>query len=297
MQNRPPGVLKTRAYYDCNPPSKAHWTYKRFVQKVDPETRQPLKYADDYASFQMNPLDNVDNLSPEYLKTLQSMSARLQRRFYLGEFADATPNQLFREEDIDKWRVLDGKLPDFVRIVVAVDPSGSGDIDNADNDAIGIAVVALGTDGNAYLLEDCTVKAGPATWGSVAVQAYERHDADCIVGEINYGGAMVEATIQTARRESGQRRAPYKAVTATRGKVVRAEPIGALYEQGKVRHVGYFNELEDELAAFSTVGYIGDRSPNRADAVIWALTELFPGVVAGPRNKLKPLVYRTQGIV
>jgi phage terminase large subunit-like protein len=297
VQNRAPGTLKTRAYYDCNPPSKAHWTYKRFVLGVDPETKRPMANATDYAHFQMNPGDNAENLSPEYLKTLQGLSARLQKRFYKGDFADATPNQLFSDEAMDKWRVMDGVVPDMVRIVVAVDPSGSGDIDNADNDAIGIAVVGLGTDGNAYVLEDCTVKAGPATWGSVAVTAYERHEADCIVGETNYGGAMVEATIQTARRDKGQRKAPYKAVTATRGKVVRAEPISALYEQGKVRHVGYFNALEDELAAFSTVGYLGGGSPNRADAVIWALTELFPSVVSGPRQKLGRINYSTKGIV
>jgi phage terminase large subunit-like protein len=91
---------------------------------------------------------------------------------------------------------------------------------------------------------------------------------------------MVRYTIQTAKA-----RIPYKSVTATRGKVVRAEPIAALYEQGKVRHVGYFRELEDELSGFSTVGYVGSNSPNRADALIWALTELFPGVVAGKRDR------------
>jgi phage terminase large subunit-like protein len=104
-------------------------------------------------------------------------------------------------------------------------------------------------------------------------------------------------TIQTARRERGQRKVPYKAVTATRGKVVRAEPIRALYEQGKVRHVGYFPELEDELAAFSTVGYLGSGSPNRADALIWGLTELFPGVVRGPRQEMRPIDYNNSGIV
>lgn len=281
MANREPGVLRMRCYYDCNPPSKAHWIYKRFVQGVDPDTRRPLAKPEQYAHYQINPDDNTANLSAEYLDTLGSMSARMQRRFRRGEFEDATPNQLFKQEDIDKWRVLDGSTPDMVRIVVAVDPSGAGDSNNADNDAIGIVVAGLGTDGNAYVLEDCTVKAGPATWAGVAVSAYERHAADCIVGEINYGGAMVEATIQAAARSSGQRRAPYKAVTATRGKVVRAEPIAALYEQGKVRHVGYFGPLEDELSAFSTAGYVGDDSPNRADALVWALTELFPGVVAG----------------
>lgn len=266
--------LKPRMYYDCNPPSKVHWSYRLFVEKRDPDTKLPLSKPDEYACFQINPHDNAENVSAGYLETLTSLSQRLQRRFLKGEFADATPNALFREEDIDKWRVLDANLPDFVRVVVAVDPSGSGDVDNADNDAIGICVVGLGIDGIAYLLEDCTVKAGPATWGRVAVSAYERHSADVVVGESNYGGAMVQHTIQTARP-----RTPYKAVTATRGKVVRAEPISALYETGKVRHVGDFAELEDELVAFSTVGYMGESSPNRADALIWALTELFPGIV------------------
>lgn len=287
LEGRPVTILKPRMYYDCNPPSKAHWTYKMFVQKVDPESKMPLANPLDYVCMQMNPQDNAENLAGDYLSTLSALSPRLRKRFMDGEFADATPNQLFSEESLEKWRVLDGSVPDFLRVVVAVDPSGSGDVDNADNDAIGIVVAALGTDGNAYVIEDLTVKAGPATWGKVAVDGYERNDADCIVGEVNYGGAMVEATIQTVRREQGQRKVPYKAVSATRGKVVRAEPISALYEQGKVRHVGYFRDLEDELMAFSTVGYTGDRSPNRADALIWALTELFPGVVAQKREVKK----------
>lgn len=283
MEGRAPTTLKPRMFYDCNPPSKAHWSYKMFVQKVDPESKQPLLHQDDYASFQMNPRDNAANLAPGYLDTLDALSPRLRKRFKDGEFADATPNQLFTDEAIEKWRVLDGVLPDFVRVVVAVDPSGSGDIDNADNDAIGIVVAALGTDGNAYLLEDLTVKCGPATWGKIVTDAYDRHDADIVVGEVNYGGAMVQHTIQTARP-----RTPFKMVTATRGKAVRAEPIAALYEIGKVRHAGYFRELEDELAAFSTVGYLGEQSPNRADAAIWAISELFPGIVKKP-SKPKPV--------
>jgi PBSX family phage terminase large subunit len=279
IEGKEPIPLKPRAYYDANPPSKAHWTYKRFVQKIDPDSKQPLMRPEDYAYFKINPEDNKDNVSAGYLDTLKSMSPRLRKRFLDGEFADATPNQLFSDENIELYRVLDGRCPDMVRIVVAVDPSGSGDIDNADNDAIGIVVAGLGIDGNAYLLEDCTVKAGPATWGRIAVEAYYRHDADCIVGEINYGGAMVEHTIRTAPRAEGQRRPAYKTVTATRGKAVRAEPISALYDTGKVRHVGYFSDLEDELSSFSTVGYVGESSPNRADAAIWALTELFPGIV------------------
>jgi hypothetical protein len=291
IEGRPPIPMKLRAYYDENPPLKSHWSYRKFIEKLDPETREPLKNPSDYAAFFMNPLDNVENLSQEYIDQLSALPARMRVRFLEGRFGEATPNQLFPDEYIDKWRVLDGIVPDFVRIVVAVDPSGADDIDNADNDAIGIVVGAIGTDGNAYLLEDNTVKAGPGTWGKVATGAYDRHSADCIVGETNFGGAMVQQTIQVARP-----RTPFKAVTASRGKVQRAEPFSALYEAGKVRHVGRFVELEEELAGFSTSGYTGGKSPNRADAWIWALAELFPAIVKGPAQKVEarmiPVVHR-----
>ena len=278
---REPCKLKTRMYFDCNPPNKLHWTYLLFVKKIDPETKQPLQHPENYVSFKMNPRDNVENLSEGYLEILEGLSARLRKRFLEGEFADANPNALFADETIDKWRVIDGVVPQFIRVVVAVDPSGADDTDNADNDSIGIVVAALGIDGNIYVLEDCTVKAGPAVWGRVVTTAYDRHSADIVVGETNYGGAMVKQVIQTSRP-----RTPFLAVTASRGKAVRAEPFSALYEEGKVRHVGYFRELEDELAAFSTVGYLGDNSPNRADALIWALAALFPAAT-NKTQKLK----------
>lgn len=284
IEGRPDRLMTPRLYYDCNPPSKAHWSYLVFVKKIDPETKLSLSKPTDYSFFQINPQDNAENLSDGYLDTLKSLSARLRKRFLEGEFADATPNQLFSDETIEKWRHDGGEpLPDLVRVVVAVDPSGSGDVDNADNDEIGIIVAGLGTDGNAYLLEDCTVKAGPATWGAIATSAFDRHAADVIVGETNYGGAMVQHVVLTARA-----RTPFKMVTASRGKAVRAEPFSALYEQGKVRHVGgieTFRELEEELTAFSTVGYLGGRSPNRADALIWALAELFPGMIRAKKEK------------
>lgn len=283
IEGQPDTELRLRAYYDCNPPPKNHWTYRQFIEKHDPESREPLKHPEFYASYQINPSDNAENLSPEYLGQLELLPARMRVRFLEGRFADANPNQLFPGEDIDKWRVEDGILPDFVRVVVAVDPSGADDIDNADNDEIGIVSVALGTDGIAYVLEDDTVKAGPGTWGRVATSAFDRLSADCIVGETNFGGAMVQQTIQVARP-----RTPFKKVTASRGKVVRAEPFSALYESGKVRHVGRFVELEDELSGFSTVGYLGSRSPNRADALVWALAELFPAIVSPV--KARPVV-------
>ena len=278
IDGKEPSPLRLRAFYDENPPSKNHWTYRAFIEKADPETRLPLNRPDDYAVFFINPVDNKENLSSEYIQQLEGLPAKMRARFLEGRFADATPNALFPDEYVDRWRVIDGKVPDFVRVVVAVDPSGSDDIDNADNDEIGIMVVALGTDGNAYVLEDVTVKAGPATWGRVATTAFDRHAADCIVGETNYGGAMVQHTIQVSRP-----RTPFRAVTASRGKYVRAEPFSALYEHGKVRHVGRFAQLEEELAGFSSAGYTGGKSPNRADALIWGLAELFPGMIKATR--------------
>lgn len=279
---REPHQLKPRIYFDCNPPNKLHWTYLLFVKKVSPDTKELLRNPEDYACFKMNPKDNAENLADGYLNTLEGLSPRLRKRFLDGEFADANSNALFVDETIEKWRVIDSVVPDFIRIVVAVDPSGSDETDNADNDEIGIVVVALGTDGNCYVLEDCTLKAGPATWGRVVTTAFERHNADIVVGETNYGGAMVKHVIQTSRP-----RTPFMAVTASRGKVVRAEPISALYEEGKVRHVGYFHKMEEEMSGFSTIGYLGDRSPNRADALIWALTALFPGATKKPETQNK----------
>jgi phage terminase large subunit-like protein len=270
-------------YYDCNPPLKSHWTYRIFKEKRDPETKLPLMLPDDYASMQINPRDNAANLSPEYLRELENMTPRMRKRFWEGEFGDTATNALFNSDIIDMWRITNARLPDMVRIAIGVDPSGSDDEDNTGNDAIGIVVVGLGTDGNAYLLEDCTVKAGPGTWGKIVGSAYDRHAADVVVGEINFGGAMVGYVVQTARPRTN-----YKAVTASRGKAVRAEPFSALYEQGKIRHVGYFPELEDEMVEFTTSGYAGAESPNRADALFWALTELFPGMISGRKLESTP---------
>ena len=276
ITGRPPVPLKPRILYDCNPPKKSHWTYKLFVKHVDPSSGKVQSNPEDFVSFKINPKDNECNLSAGYISTLEGLSAALRKRFLLGEFGDDTENGLFDETSIDKWRVVDGdELPEMVRIVIAVDPSGSGDVDNADNDAIGIAACGLGVDGIGYVLADLTVKAGPATWGRIVTDAYDRYEANTVVGETNYGGEMVKFVIQTARP-----RTPYKAVTATRNKQVRAEPVAALYEQGKIRHVGYLTALEDELSNMTTNGYVGTGSPNRADAVVWGFTELFMAIVA-----------------
>lgn len=273
--------LALRMYFDCNPPDKLHWSYLVFVKGLDPLTKSPLVDYNLYAKIQMNPEHNQQNLPSTYIHMLKGQSAALQRRFLFGEFKDANPNALFPEIHLDQWRVDDSSsLPDFVRVVVAVDPSGADDDDNEDNDEIGIYVVALGTDGVAYVLEDCTLKAGPAIWGKAAVSAYRRHEADVIVGEQNFGGAMVKFVIQATDSN-----VKYDIVNASRGKQQRAEPFSPLFADGRVRIVGRHDKMEDELSGFSTHGYTGADSPNRADAMFWALAKLFPGIVGSKKAK------------
>lgn len=284
--------LPLRVYLDANPPTKGHWTYKVFKLKQNPDTREPLAKPEEYACMQLNPGDNQENLPADYVESLAAMPDRMKRRFLFGEFGDDNPNALFSEIAIDKWRKTDTNLPDMVRLVIGVDPSGANDEEAATNDPIGIVTVGLGTDGIAYVMEDNTVKAGPATWGKVATDAYNRHEADVIVGEQNFGGEMVRFVIRAA-----DPKANFKKVTASRGKVQRAEPFSPLFEDGRVRIVGYLPELEEEMLGFSTRGYTGESSPNRADALFWALAELFQAVVK-PRNKVaaKPVArYRTGG--
>lgn len=274
--------LPLKMFYDENPPSKNHWTHRLFIEHRDPDSKQPVS-GSNYACLQMNPEDNLENLPSDYMEELEALPVRARKRFLKGEFADITKNALWTEEIIEKWRSLDSDLPDMSRVVVSVDPSGADDEDNTENDEIGIMVGGLGTDGNGYLLEDLTLKAGPARWGKVATSAYDRHEADRVVGEVNYGGAMVKYVVQTARPNT-----PFKMVRASRGKVVRAEPISALHETGKIRLVGYFPELEEELCGFLTTGYIGEDSPNRADAFIWLMSELFPGMTKHMADDPKP---------
>lgn len=266
--------LPLRFYYDENPPDKGHWTYKVFKLKQDPELKRPLPDPENYSCMQLNPTDNTENLSAEYLATQAALPLRMKKRFLDGEFRDLAPNALFSDENFEKWRVIDQPLPDMLRIVIAVDPSGSDDTDNTDNDEIGIIICGLGVDGNGYVLGDFTCKAGPATWGKVATDAFVNEGADRIVAEDNFGGAMVRHVIHTARP-----RTPYRAVKASRGKIVRAEPISALFESGKIRLVGNYQQLEDELIGFTTHGFMGDHSPNRADAMVWGMTDLFPELI------------------
>lgn len=287
-------TLRLKAYYDFNPPSKRHWTYLRFIKKVNPDTKQPEKDPDNYQFHIINPMDNKENLAPEYLAILDSLPEKARNRFLLGKFADDDDGALWTDELLASTRRLgraEEKIPDFLRVVVAVDPSGCSGEEDLRSDEVGIVVAALGADNHGYLLEDLSGRYKPEQWGDIAASAYHRHKADRIVAERNFGGAMVEAVIRTADAN-----VPFQELTASRGKVVRAEPISALYEQGKIHHIGYFPELEDQLCAMNMSGYQGLKSPDRADAMVWAFSELFPAITRKPRKREK-LKYSSAGIV
>jgi len=213
--------------------------------------------------------DNASNLAPTFLRTIREKYAgtRLGRQELDAEILDDVPGALWTRAQLDALRVK--APPEMRRVVVAIDPSGaSGDEDDAGS-SIGIVVAGLGVDGHGYVLADRTCMLSPAGWGRRAVDAYHEFSANLIVAEKNFGGAMVEHVIRTV-----DKRAPVKLVTASRGKVARAEPIAALYEQNRIKHVGAFADLEDQMVAFKTDGYVGGGSPDRADALVWAMAEL-----------------------
>lgn len=277
----PSRELGLKMYYDFNPPSKRHWTYMNFVEKKDPDSRQPLHDPLDVCFMLMNPEGNKQNLSPEYLKILNDLPERARKRFLLGLFADDSEGSLWNDELLVTCRFLPSEsnpLPRFARVIIGVDPSGCQGDEDFRSDEIGIVVVGLGTDGKAYLIEDLSGRYGPKDWARIVNSAWGRHGADKIVAEVNYGGAMVESTM-TAENPNLN----IGLVHASRGKIVRAEPISTLYEKGLCRHVGYYPEIEEQMCDFNVSGYQGPRSPDRADAVVWAMTELFPGITAAER--------------
>ncbi|MCG7985055.1 MAG: phage terminase large subunit [Candidatus Thiodiazotropha lotti] len=283
--------LRLKAYYDFNPPSKKHWTYMRFIEKRNPETKQPEQNPHNFGFYLINPEDNTENLDPEYLNMLRSLPEKARKRFLLGQFADESEGQLWTEELLATNRRMGDQVPEMLRIVIAVDPSGCSGPEDERSDEVGIAVCGLGIDGHGYLLEDLSGRFGPEQWSTIVNSAFERHKADRVVGEKNFGGAMVEAVLKAKNPDL-----PYKEVNASRGKVLRAEPISTLYEQGKIHHVGYYPEMEDQMCAMTVSGYQGLKSPDRADAGVHGFTELFPMLTQKAEDTIwtPPTVHRRE---
>lgn len=214
-----------------------------------------------WATFHFTSHDNP-TLSREALAEIsQDMTRLAYRQEIEAEDITEAPGALWKQDQIDLSRV--GLLPETLRrVVVGVDPPGG-------RTECGIVVAALGQDGHGYVLADYSLQGTPEAWSSAVINAYEDWQADLIVGEKNYGGDMVEHVIRTAE---GGRNANYKNVSATRGKAIRAEPISAHYEHLRCHHVGEFPSLEAEMTGWEPDGNMP--SPNRLDALVWALTEL-----------------------
>lgn len=219
-------------------------------------------------------LDNQANLAKNTVKQLYDRygGTRLGRQELEGEILGDIPGALWNREDIDNARVAEAP-DDLEKVVVAVDPAASS---NEGSDENGIVVVGFARDkdgyAHGYVLEDASLKGTPEEWAKTAVRMYRKWQADKIIAEKNNGGEMVGSVIKAVDRSL-----PVKLVHATRGKVVRAEPISALYEQGRIHHVGQFDLLEDQMCVFSIDNIRNENtgSPDRVDALVWGLTEIF----------------------
>jgi phage terminase large subunit-like protein len=261
--------LRNRAYYDLNPVGTGHYTYRLFLEHRDPTSRRPLDAPEEYAYLFLNPVDNAPHIDPVFIEALAELPERQRKRFLSGKYLADVENALWTTDLIEKSRVSIDHIPTMQRIVIAVDPSGCRGAEDVQADQIGLVVAGLGSDDDGYIFEDATGHYSPEGWAGIVRNLYYKYGADRVIGETNFGGDMVRAVIHGADPNIA-----YKEVSASRGKAVRAEPISALYERGRVHHVGQFPDLEDEQCNFTSAGYTGMGSPNRADAAVWALSEL-----------------------
>ena len=211
--------------------------------------------------------DNRENLAPTFLNSIVARyeGTELGQQELHALVLDEAEGALWNREVIADHRRQE--VPDLVRVVVAIDPAMTA---KAESNETGIIAAGLGEDGHGYVLEDMSGRFSPDRWARRALDLFERRGGDRVVAEVNNGGDMVKFTLRTVAPN-----VPFKAVTATKGKRTRAEPVSALYEQGKVHHVGMFEALEDQLCTWEPE--TGQVSPDRLDALVWAITELMLG--------------------
>ncbi|MGV1013484.1 MAG: DNA-packaging protein [Methyloceanibacter sp.] len=220
---------------------------------------------------------NAVNLAPSFLEAIvgRYRGTRLGRQELDAEILEDRADTLWPRALIERLRVA-AMVPELGRVVVAVDPPASS---GPHADACGIIVAGLGVDERAYVLADLTrERARPLDWARTVIAAYHRFEADRIVVEVNQGGDLVETVIRQIDAS-----VPVRAVRARRGKWLRAEPVAALYEQGRVAHIGVLPALEDEMSDFGPDGLSGGQSPDRVDALVWALTDLLLRAPRDPR--------------
>jgi len=224
--------------------------------------------------------ENEENLAPTFFQQVvgRYQNTRLGRQELLAQLLEDAEEALWKRESmIEAYRVTE--FPDLIRVVVGVDPatadpSKKHSLDDDDNAETGIVVAGIAANGHGYVLDDRSLQSSPLTWAKEVVTAYHKYKGDRVIGEQNNGGALVEANIRSVDKQIS-----YKEVWASRGKYIRAEPIASFYEQGKVHHVGMFPLLEDQMAQWEPL--TGQKSPDRLDALVWALTELMGEMSAG----------------
>ena len=222
---------------------------------------------------------NAAHLSPVFLADVVARYAgtRLGRQELLGEIIEDRPDALWSRAMIEACRVE--AAPPLARIVVGIDPPAGS---RPGSDACGIVAAGRAEDGAIYVLEDATVAGlAPVGWAAKAVALFRRLEADTLVAEVNQGGDMVRAVLRQVDAA-----VPLKSVHATRGKWLRAEPVAAMYAQGRVKHVRPFEQLEDQMCDFGLSGLSSGRSPDRLDALVWAVTELSARAGQGPRIRV-----------
>ena len=262
LAQKVPG-LADKAFFDCNPPGKSHWSYQMFVRKLNPADNLPLAVPDQYAVMRINPADNAENLPPGYIEeTLGSLSRRQRERFLEGLWQDEVEGALWSYALIDRNRVV--SAPELRQVVVAVDPAVSA---NSGSDLTGIVGAGVSPDGHYYVLADRSCRANPLEWGRRVIALYDELRADRVIGEVNNGGDLIRTMLCELAPDL-----PFQAVTARRGKVLRAEPVAALYEKNLVHHAGAFPELEEEMCSYSPLTSVS--SPDRLDALVWAVAGL-----------------------
>lgn len=209
--------------------------------------------------------ENRANLARQFFADIikKYEGTRLGRQELNAELLEDNPGALWHLQNIDVHRTPSGHPP-LIRVVTGMDPTVKAD---GSGDECGIVAASMGIDGHFYVLEDASLSASPGVWAKAGVNCHHRNLGDKIVAEVNNGGALVEHTLRTVDENI-----PYKEVHASRGKRTRAEPVAALYEQGRVHHVGTFATLEDQMCEWDPV--LSDESPDRMDALVWAITEL-----------------------
>ena len=261
--------LMPKLLFSTNPNvTKKHWLYRGFVELTDPITRIAHRKPELWREVFINPRDNPHNTA-EYIEILEN-APPLKRRVYLeGEWLPTAENAMFQTE----W-IADNRAPirrphycdDLARIIVAIDPAASS---KENSDETGIIVAGIDHDGHLHILEDCSGRFTPDAWAKRAIEAFHEWSADAIIAERNNGGDMVEDTLRMREPNIS-----VKTVWASRGKVTRAEPVANLYERGRVHHCGEFRELEEQIESFTIDWDRKNGSPDRLDAMVWALSEL-----------------------